>query len=312
MEEPKPPPPAAAENAPAQVTNPPPPAAAENAPALVTNPPPPAAAENAPAQVTNPPPPAAAENAPAQVTNPPPDTPQTVPAQVTDPLPDTTQTVPAQVTDPPPDTTQTVPAQVTDSPPDTTQTVPPQAPPPPSLPPKTTKKRPLDNNGQLQNSNYYKMRLVLKDLRPHFIEVDFLPITKNFRFCEELKLATTSINMHDPTYGLTVRGSVKKIKILMELYKAETVITVKGRAVAESQPPQDVKVAEQPQKDGVSAKSSEIESKKQQGKDAERQGSCIVGGSAFGWNFITFAGTQPVYYGVTKELFRKLNSGEGQ
>ncbi|KAJ0052346.1 hypothetical protein Pint_00417 [Pistacia integerrima] len=239
-------------------------------------PPPPAAAENAPAQVTNPPPPAAAENAPAQVTNPPPDTPQTVPAQVTDPLPDTTQTVPAQVTDPPPDTTQTVP---------------PRAPPPPSLPPKTTKKRPLDNNGQLQNSNYYKMRLVLKDLRPHFIEVLRTPDFRNCKVTHEIR---------------------EKIKILMELYKAETVITVKGRDVAESQPPQDVKVAEQPQKDGVSAKSSEIESKKQQGKDGERQGSCIVGGSAFGWNFITFAGTQPVYYGVTKELFRKLNSGEGQ
>lgn len=97
----------------------------------------------------------------------------------------------------------------------------------------------------------------------------------------------------------------------MELCKAETVIAAEVRDVAERQPPQDVKVAEQPQQDKLSAKPSEIESKKLQGEDGETQGSCIVGGSAFGWNFITFAGTQPVYYGVTKELFRKLNS-EGQ
>lgn len=32
--------------------------------------------------------------------------------------------------------------------------------------------------------------------------------------------------------------------------------------------------------------------------------SYIVGGSVFGWNFITFSGSQPVYYGVTRESFR--------
>lgn len=30
----------------------------------------------------------------------------------------------------------------------------------------------------------------------------------------------------------------------------------------------------------------------------------IVGGSIFGWNFITFMGKQPVYYGKTKEEHR--------
>uniref|UniRef100_A0A803M2V1 Uncharacterized protein n=1 Tax=Chenopodium quinoa TaxID=63459 RepID=A0A803M2V1_CHEQI len=33
-------------------------------------------------------------------------------------------------------------------------------------------------------------------------------------------------------------------------------------------------------------------------------GTYIVGGSAFGWNFITFHGTKPEYYGRTKESFR--------
>ncbi|KAK2653874.1 hypothetical protein Ddye_013730 [Dipteronia dyeriana] len=33
--------------------------------------------------------------------------------------------------------------------------------------------------------------------------------------------------------------------------------------------------------------------------------SYVVGGGVFGWNFITFLGSEPVYYGVTKESFRR-------
>lgn len=33
-------------------------------------------------------------------------------------------------------------------------------------------------------------------------------------------------------------------------------------------------------------------------------GTYIVGGSAFGWNFVTFHGTKPEYYGRTKDSFR--------
>ncbi|GMP60082.1 hypothetical protein CsSME_00023096 [Camellia sinensis var. sinensis] len=53
------------------------------------------------------------------------------------------------------------------NPPNTTQNLP-----PPHLPPLPQKsnKRPLDQNGHIQNSKYFKMRAVLKDLRPHFIE----------------------------------------------------------------------------------------------------------------------------------------------
>ena len=34
------------------------------------------------------------------------------------------------------------------------------------------------------------------------------------------------------------------------------------------------------------------------------EGSYIIGGSVSGWNFITFSGSKPVYYGVQKESFR--------
>lgn len=39
--------------------------------------------------------------------------------------------------------------------------------------PQTTKKRPLENNANIQDSKYFKMCAVLKDLRPHFIEVHY-------------------------------------------------------------------------------------------------------------------------------------------
>lgn len=39
------------------------------------------------------------------------------------------------------------------------------------------------------------------------------------------------------------------------------------------------------------------------------QGTYIVGGSAFGWNFITYnhLSNKAVYYGRTKEMFRSAN-----
>lgn len=40
-------------------------------------------------------------------------------------------------------------------------------------------------------------------------------------------------------------------------------------------------------------------------------GSYIVGGSVFGWNFITFSGSKPVYYGVTKEAYRSWHNRSG-
>lgn len=104
-----------------------------------------------------------------------------------------------------------------------------------------------------------------------------------------------------------------EIKKLMELYKqltAETVSVKKCKVLPDGQQPQEVKVAEQPQPDGVSAKPSENKSFQSNSLSTKQQtvddgdGSRIIGGSAFGWNFITFSGSEPIYYGVTKESFR--------
>lgn len=75
--------------------------------------------------------------------------------------------------------------------------------------------------------------------------------------------------------------------------------------VAESQPlsgeSKDV-TSEQLQTDNKLQSSTTSE--KPQSEVGDVKGSYVVGGSAFGWNFITFSCKDPVYYGVTKESFR--------
>lgn len=76
--------------------------------------------------------------------------------------------------------------------------------------------------------------------------------------------------------------------------------------------PQDLKpTMEQPQQDRVFSRPSEkkilsgvVASEKQGAEDGQSLGQYVVGGSAFGWNFVTLPGNEPVYYGVTKDSFR--------
>ncbi|CAK9170963.1 unnamed protein product [Ilex paraguariensis] len=170
----------------------------------------------------------------------------------------------------------------------------------PNLPPQPpqSNKRPLDNIAHFQNSNYYKIRAVVKDLRPHFLEVLRTP---DFQKCK----AANDIQ--------------EKMKLLMDLYKemtAETVINVPGLPLSgeiqEGQKPkerhQDLQSTEQPPPDRVDkpVRLGNV-SDKQRSEHVQMQGTYVVGGSAFGWNFITYPGSNAVYYGRTKESFRAAN-----
>ncbi|XP_030457258.1 uncharacterized protein LOC115678094 [Syzygium oleosum] len=170
--------------------------------------------------------------------------------------------------------------------PDPTAQAPPGQPP---LPPQS-KKRPLDADASsFQNSKYFKMRAVLGDLRPHFIEVLRTPDFRNCKAAEEIR---------------------KQVKLLMDLY---TQIT--GNSTPEVQPSTAENRNSQKAPDFKSKEHPEQRSSKpsdnkpfQSGPASEKQrpddDGKLVGASAFGWNFITFPGNEPVYYGVTKESFR--------
>ncbi|KAK6918389.1 hypothetical protein RJ641_016811 [Dillenia turbinata] len=165
-------------------------------------------------------------------------------------------------------------------------------------PPPKSKKRPLDSNNvnNFQSSSYFKIRALVRDLRPHFLEVIQ---TKDFKDCK----AANEIQ--------------EKIKVVMELYKemtAETITVGKCNNMPEGQilsgeKHHGLKPAEQTQSHTISSKPPEKERTLSPLLDLSEQkqcqdGSSIVGGSAFGWNFITSSGSQAVYYGKTKEAFR--------
>lgn len=138
-----------------------------------------------------------------------------------------------------------------------------------------TRKRPLENDSlSHNNSKRLKLRLLFKGLRPHFLQVLQTPEFRNCKAANEIQ---------------------EQMKFLVELYKqviTETDSVVK-KIATESRPslPSENKNGQNPQ-EKASAETSDI------------TGTYVVGGSAFGWNFITFTAKDPVYYGVTKETFR--------
>ncbi|XP_048421488.1 uncharacterized protein LOC103938663 [Pyrus x bretschneideri] len=172
-------------------------------------------------------------------------------------------------------------------PPSSAEVFPPQ-PPPSSLPPKS-KKRPLENDAHFSNSStLYKIRAVLKEVRPHFLEVLRTPDFRTCKSSEEIQ---------------------EYVKLLMELCKqmtAETVSATRSKNVP-GEKPQDTRAFAKPSENKFP---TGVSSEKQRAEDGQTQGTYIVGGSAFGWNFITFVGEEPVYYGITKESFRANGSKE--
>ncbi|KAL1360418.1 hypothetical protein HN51_005803 [Arachis hypogaea] len=193
-----------------------------------------------------------------------------------------------------PETSPSPSSAAASSAPTTTQSsqLPPPSPPPPTTTttsgaaiPSSTKKRPLESDSY---SNYYKIRALIRDLRPHFIQVIRTPDYKNSKESREIR---------------------EQLKIVVKLYddmKAEAVLLAKYKQdgqTQQEQQPQHMKSPEQIQveKSFTSRASSEI---KVTALAEEGQGTYVVGGSAFGWNFITFSGKEAVYYGRTKEQFR--------
>ncbi|KAM6584825.1 hypothetical protein CsatB_011827 [Cannabis sativa] len=132
-------------------------------------------------------------------------------------------------------------------------------------------KRPLSTHSLPHNSKRLKLRLLLNSLRPHFIEVISTPDFRNCRAADEIQ---------------------EQLKQVVELFKqviSEANSSWKKNGQNQQEKPQNV---------------SSDQQEKAQPESGEIKGTYVVGGSAFGWNFITFTSTDPVYYGMTKESFR--------
>ncbi|CAN1157446.1 hypothetical protein LINPERHAP2_LOCUS21567 [Linum perenne] len=140
-----------------------------------------------------------------------------------------------------------------------------------------SRKRGHENDSRTRDCNYPKIRAVVRDIRPHLLEVIR---TADFRSCK---------GAHD------IRERVKLVMELCKQLAAETGGNAKSRFAAEGPQHQF---------------SSENGGGQKYGKSSDIRGYLtelpMVGASAFGWNFITYpdSGGRPVYYGRTKASFR--------
>ncbi|XVF12507.1 hypothetical protein REPUB_Repub08aG0124700 [Reevesia pubescens] len=168
----------------------------------------------------------------------------------------------------------------------------------------------ISDNEDLQNS-YLKIRALVQQLRPHFIQVLQTPDFRNCKAAHEIR---------------------KNLKLILDLYK---------QMIVETDPPVNL-VTEQQTFSGETVFVEQASDKFQEGKEAAEllktedceegstdikhaipssssewklngdqfRGSYVVGGSVFGLNFITYGGSKPVYYGLTKAsyLSRQMKS----
>ncbi|KAF5181258.1 T1N6.14 protein, partial [Thalictrum thalictroides] len=141
------------------------------------------------------------------------------------------------------------------------------------------KKRKAVDNVDNPNANYFKLRALVRDLRPHFIEVLRTPDFRTSKAAHEIRKKMKRVM--DVCKKMTIETA--SIEMSKKPYESETV-SVEDQEVTENS-------AELPLSGNDSEKL----------EDGQIQGSYVVGGSNLGWNFIMYPSNKPVYYGVSKE-----------
>ncbi|KAK1555725.1 hypothetical protein Q3G72_030593 [Acer saccharum] len=151
---------------------------------------------------------------------------------------------------------------------------------------------PQSNKRNLHNSAYFKIRALARQLRPHFTEVLKTPDFRNCKAAHEIRL---------------------QMKLMVEFYKQmvaekdqlETFVSEKMPSAGENLLREHFPGGHQERKKSklLQRKHSREDSSQKENVSHCRE-SYVVGGGVFGWNFITFLGSEPVYYGITKESFR--------
>ncbi|KAL5744620.1 hypothetical protein ACOSQ2_027736 [Xanthoceras sorbifolium] len=135
------------------------------------------------------------------------------------------------------------------------------------------------DNADFHNSPYFKLRALARQIRPHFTEILRTP---DFRNCK----AALEIRM--------------QMELMVVLYKQ----------MIEHRPSAGENLLGRRFSGGREEGKESLKEKSETTPDkvGQRRESYVVGGSVFGWNYITFLGSKPVYYGVTKESFRSSSN----
>ncbi|KAI9159973.1 hypothetical protein LWI28_003891 [Acer negundo] len=152
---------------------------------------------------------------------------------------------------------------------------------------------PQSNKRNLHNSAYFKIRALARQLRPHFTEVLKTPDFRNCKAAHEIRL---QMKLMVEFYKQMVAE-----KDQLETFVSENMLSAGENLLGEHFP--------SGQQEGKKSKPLQRKHSPEDSSQKENVSHCresyVVGGGVFGWNFITFLGSEPVYYGVTKESFRR-------
>ncbi|KAG9445454.1 hypothetical protein H6P81_016794 [Aristolochia fimbriata] len=192
---------------------------------------------------------------------------------------------------PTPTNTGTEPAAETQKPPQPTETA---AAVPPCSNLQKTKKRKVDN-GDDRNFTFFKIRKIVKDLRPHFVEVMCSPNFQESKAADEIRKQMQ--NMMELTKQLQLE--------LKEMENSKKPTQDQQCTAGESNP----ELVEKKQEDKQVHPSSPDKSTEKPNKEPKDQApgaaqkTHVIGSSSLGWNFTMLPGAFPVYYGESKARF---------
>ncbi|KAM0945119.1 hypothetical protein DsansV1_C10g0099171 [Dioscorea sansibarensis] len=170
-------------------------------------------------------------------------------------------------------------------------------PPPPAPPQSESRKRKALDAGDFHNSGYFKIRAIVKELRPFFVQLFEAP---DFRNCEAAcEIRRRMKVMIELTKQLrTDTPSPPKAKRQEQTCSGVKAEHYLGKLQEEQK---DVQVPRASELSPHANISDEIKKSNESGKEQDGlQGTFVVGGSPIGWNFVVFPGSVPVYYGRTK------------
>ncbi|OMO97859.1 hypothetical protein COLO4_14330 [Corchorus olitorius] len=163
--------------------------------------------------------------------------------------------------------------------------------------------------------SYFRICCLLRQLRPHVIQVLQTPDFRNCKAAHEirenLKLVSdlckqmmvegdSNVNLVSEQQNLStenVSGKPTLVKCQCQEGRKEAKL-LKTEHCVENVPA------------AIKLPIPSSSSSEQKLNDGEFRGSYVIGGSVFGWNFITYRGSKPVYYGPSKDsyLSRKMKS----
>ncbi|KAG0448886.1 hypothetical protein HPP92_021735 [Vanilla planifolia] len=157
------------------------------------------------------------------------------------------------------------------------------------------------DHAAFHNSKYFKIRSIVKDLRPFFVEVSQTPDFRKSGAAQEIQ-----------------RGMKNMIELIKELRSESASVTNHKETSVEHTSSETIKEEhgdkqeerEKQAQNSQSGMKNEVPKQMISPGEQELQDPFLVGGSPVGWNFLIYSCGKPVYYGVSKETARARHAAK--